>query len=207
MIVYEFVERMRPFGIFSIAEIESIYPGLDSRRLFEWQSKGYIIKIRNEWYCLPEFLKEPYSTWLIANLVHSPSYISLESSLAYYDLIPEGVFMTTSVTTGRPRTSVMAGHHYAYSSIRTNLFLGYTLVDTGINNRKVKMADMEKAIFDFFYFRTGYSTMSAIRELRFNDAVLQADLNIERLNDYLEMAKNDALEKRIRKLLKVYSNA
>ncbi|MCJ7715734.1 MAG: hypothetical protein MUO54_04345, partial [Anaerolineales bacterium] len=88
-------------GIFSLADIEILYPGLDSRRLFEWKSKKYIIKLRNGWYCLPDFLEENFSTWIIANLVHEPSYISLESALSYYNVIPEGVYMTTSVTTNR----------------------------------------------------------------------------------------------------------
>lgn len=207
MIVYEFIEKMRPFGLFSVADIENIYPGLDKRRLFEWQSRGYLMKIRKEWYCFPEFLKEPYSTWLIANLVHAPSYISLETALTYYDVIPEGVFMTTSVTTNRPIKKEMAGHHYSYSSIRKDLFMGYTLFDTGFNNRRIKIADLEKAILDFFYFRTEYATLDTIRELRFNVAVLRDELNIGRLNSYLEIAENNALEKRIRKMLKLYIHA
>ena len=114
MIIYDLIEKMRPLGIFSIAQIETVYPGLDKRRLFEWQSRGYIIKIRKQWYCLPEFLKEPSSYWLIANLVHSPSYISLETALAYYGILPEGVFMTTSVTTNRPLNREIAGHQPCY---------------------------------------------------------------------------------------------
>ncbi len=207
MIVYEFIEEMRPFGLFSISDIENVHPGLDRRRLFEWQSRGYIIKIRKEWYCLPGFLRKPYSSWLIANLVHAPSYISLETALSYYDVIPEGVFMTTSVTTNRPLKKEMAGHLYSYSSLRTELFKGYRLVETDFNNRKIKIADMEKAILDFFYFRTEYATLDAIRELRFNIPVIREALNVERLFNYLDIAENKALEKRIRKMLKLYAHA
>jgi len=207
MIVYDFIEKMKPFGIFSIADIQNVYPGLDKRRLFEWKSQGYIVKLRKEWYCLPSFLKEPYNTWLIANLVHAPSYISLETALAYYNVIPEGVFMTTSVTTNRPLRKEMAGHYYAYSSFKNDLFAGYILFETGLNNRKIRIADMEKTILDFFYFRTGYSTLRTIRELRFNVPVLRDELNIGRLYSYLDKVGNIALEKRIRKMLKIYTNA
>ena len=129
MIVMDFIEKVRQLGIFSVADIELLYPGIDKRRLFEWKKKGYIVMIRNEWYCLPEFLEEPYSSWIIANLVHMPSYISLESALDYYGLIPEGVFMTTSVTTKRPLSIEMVGHNYSYSFIKTELFSGYDLVE------------------------------------------------------------------------------
>ena len=36
MIVFDFIEQMKPFGIFSISDIENMYPGLDKRRLFKW---------------------------------------------------------------------------------------------------------------------------------------------------------------------------
>lgn len=73
---------------------------------------------------------------------------------------------------------------------------------TGFNNRKIRIADMEKAILDFFYFRTGYSTWDAIRELRFNEALLRDELKIDRLDHYLELAGNQSLERRIRRMLK-----
>lgn len=120
MIVMDFIEKVKELGIFSIADIEILHPNIDKRRLFEWKKKGYIMKLRNGWYCLPEFFEESYSTWIIANSVHTPSYISLESALGYYGLIPEGVFMTTSVTTKRPLRIKMAEHDYSYSILRQN---------------------------------------------------------------------------------------
>jgi predicted transcriptional regulator of viral defense system len=33
--------------------------------------------------------------------MYSPSYVSMESALRYYDLIPEWVFMTTACSTKR----------------------------------------------------------------------------------------------------------
>ena len=59
MIVMDFIEKVKELGIFSITDIELLYPNIDKRRLFEWKKKGYIDKIRNGWYCLPEFFKEP----------------------------------------------------------------------------------------------------------------------------------------------------
>lgn len=207
MIVLDFIERVKQLGIFSNADIELLYPNIDKRRLFEWKKKGYLIKIKNEWYCLPEFFEEPYSSWIIANLVHMPSYISLESALDYYGLIPEGVFMTTSVTTKRPLRTEMAGHNYSYSYIKTELYCGYHLIEAGRYKRKIRIADFEKAIVDFFYFRSNYKTIRAISELRFNEPVLRDNLKMDRLFQYLEDFENKELEARVSKMLKIYTNA
>jgi predicted transcriptional regulator of viral defense system len=207
MIVMDFIEKVKEFGIFSIADIEILYPDIDKRRLFEWKNKGYISKIRNGWYCLPEFLEESYSSWIIANLVHAPSYISLESALDYYGLIPEGVFMTTSVTTNRPLRIEMVEHNYSYSHIKNDLFNGYQLVDSDRYKRKIRVANFEKAIVDFFYFRSNYKSNKEISELRFNEPVIRENLNIDRLFKYIEEFGNMELETRVRKMLKIYTIA
>lgn len=207
MIILDFLDKVKKLGIFSIADIEILFPDMDKRRLFEWKRKGYILKIRNEWYCLPEFLEEPYSSWIIANLVHNPSYISLESALNYYNLIPEGVYMATSVTTKRPIRIEMAGHNYSYSCIRTDLFFGYNLIELTSYKRKIRIADFEKTILDFFYFRSGYNTIRTISELRFNEPVLRENLNTDRLFRYLDDFNNDELKSRVDKMLKIFFNA
>ena len=207
MIVMDFINKVKELGIFSIADIELLYPNIDKRRLFEWKKKGYIDKIRNGWYCLPEFFKEPYSSWIIANLVHTPSYISLESALDYYGLIPEGVFMTTSVTTNRPLRIAMVGHDYSFSHIKTDLFRGYQLVGADRYKWKIRVADLEKAIVDFFYFRSHYQGIREISGLRFNEPILRENLNIDRLFQYLEDFRNKELETRIHQLLKIYTVA
>jgi len=207
MIVMDFIKKLKELGIFSIADIEILYPGMDKRRLFEWKKKGYIEKLRNGWYCLPEFFEETYCSWIIANAVHSPSYISLESALDYYGLIPEGVFMTTSVSTNRPLRIAMAGHDYSFSHIKINLFGGYQLVGADRYKRKIRVADLEKAIVDFFYFHSEYNTIRKISGLRFNEPILRENLNIDRLFQYLEEFRNKELETRVRQMLKIYTVA
>ena len=207
MILLDFIERMKPLGIFSLADIEVLYPNLDKRRLFEWKEKGYIIKLRSRWYCLPVFLKEQYSNWIIANLIHPPAYISLETALNYYGVIPEGVFMTSSVTTNRSFRIELLGHNYSYSSAKQDLYFGYQLMDIAESDRKVRIADLEKSIIDFFYFRPGFRTIKDISGLRFNEPVLRDSLNRERLNQYLEKIRNKELEVRVGKMLKMYTDA
>ncbi len=63
----DFIDKVGPLGIFSIADIELLYPNINKRRLFEWKKKGYIVMIRNEWYCLPEFFEESSNVLIICN--------------------------------------------------------------------------------------------------------------------------------------------
>jgi predicted transcriptional regulator of viral defense system len=207
MIILDFIERMKPLGVFSRANIEVVYPDLDPRRLYEWQLKGYILKLRNSWYCLPDFMKEPYSTWIIANKVHAPSYISLESALSFYGILPEGVHMCTSVCTSRTLRINMAGHEYEFARLRDKHYTGYRLEDTGSKWRKLRIAGPEKAVADFFYLRPYYNSEDEIRELRFDESSLDGGLDRDRLYSYTKLYGTDTLEKRIKILLKLFDHA
>ncbi len=194
-------------GIFSIGELELLFPGLDRRRLYEWHLKGYIIKLRNGWYCLPDFLREHYSTWILANAVHEPSYISLESALSYHGIIPEGVYMTSSVTTNRSIRLSMAGGNYVYSSVKNELFFGYELIKTEKYHRNIRMAEPVKALIDFFYLHPEYNSEHEILQLRLNRPALIDSIHLEKLELYLSRFKNLKLEKSLSTMLQIYDHA
>lgn len=215
MLYIEFKNKLSEFGIFSTTDIKKYFPGFDRRRLSEWQDKGYIIKIRNSWYCFPEYARHENSYWLTANLIHTPSYISLETALSWYQIVPEGAFSVTSVTTNKPRYYKTPLGDYFYNTIKPSLFFGYKFiefdVDSGsrsfsnkINTRHIQIADIEKTILDFFYLNHHYNTEYDIRELRFNPIVLRDDLNKDKFYQYLDIFKSTALEKRIKLMFKIY---
>jgi len=66
---------------------------------------GDIISIRKGLYAFAApFRRQPIVREQLANLIYGPSYVSLDSALSHYGLIPERVETVTSVTTGRSRT-------------------------------------------------------------------------------------------------------
>ena len=95
----------------------------------------------------------------------------------------------------------MVRHDYSYSHIKTALYGGYHLVVADRYNRKIRVANLEKAIVDFFYFRSNYNTIGDISGLRFNEPVLRENLKTDRLFQYLEDFGNKELEARVRKML------
>ena len=52
----------------------------------------------------PQWSDKVLVTELIANHIYGPSYVSMESAMRFYGLIPEIVFTTISLTTGTARS-------------------------------------------------------------------------------------------------------
>lgn len=78
------------------------------------------------------------SSFLLANHIFGPSYVSLDAALSYYGLIPERVFETSSMTTkvGRIFDTPMGRFTYSHLSFPYYAF--------GI--RSIKMADDQYAM-------------------------------------------------------------
>lgn len=105
----------------------------------------------------------------IANKLRYPSYISLEYMLSLYGVIPEGVYVTTSITTKSSRFFTNKLGNFKYQNIKEKLFLGYTEFDYKGNS--VLLASKAKALFDTIYLRSfGNSSMKyeLIEGLRLN---------------------------------------
>ncbi len=66
-------------------------------------------------------------------------------------------------------------------------------------------AELEKAVLDFFYINHQYKTEKDMEHLRFDNYVLENDLNKPKFYNYLDRFKNKALDNRVFKMLKVYA--
>ncbi len=67
--------------------------------------RGELIRLKNGFFVLGNKVEEgqvPYEQ--LGNLLYGPSYISFEWALAYYGMIPEGVYVVTSATTGHSKS-------------------------------------------------------------------------------------------------------
>ena len=88
----------------------------------------------------------------IANKVVSPSYLSLESALSFYGLIPEETPNPTSVTTTRAENFHAAGRLFIYQHIKPDYFRGFLKVK--YENQKILIASPEKALWDKMYLHS-----------------------------------------------------
>jgi len=144
------------------------------RQLSRWTTSGRIYQLRRGLYALaPPFQKVQPHPFLIANRMVRGSYVSLQSALAHYGLIPDIVPVTTSVTTARPGRRQTPLEAYEYRHIRTELLFGYRLVNLGRNQRAL-LATPEKALLDLVHLQPGGDAPEYLQGLRLQ--------NLERLD-------------------------
>lgn len=196
----EFKKTMSDFTVFSLKDIKKQFHGFNRMNLYYWQKKGYIEKIRNKWYVFSDVESNEPNNFLIANKIYNPSYISLESALNYYGIIPEGVFIYTSVTTLKTNSIKTPKGTFRYSNIKPEFFFGYELVK--YNGKIIKIAGIEKTLCDYFYLNSNLHSIDAINGLRFNKDVLRENIKVKKLNQYMALYHSGKLEKGISVLKK-----
>ena len=196
----EFRQTFELYPVISVREIKKIYPYFDSRRLVEWQLKGYLIKMKRGFNCFMDKEKNEPFIHYVANKIYAPSYITLESALAFYNLIPEGVFTTTSLTTKYTTKYTNPIGNFEYRHIKPSLYFGYKLIEK--NKVFIKIAEIEKAILDYFYMNK-INDLESIKEMRFNSIQAKELINFEKLKIFQNRFNSNILAKRIKMFKKV----
>ncbi len=191
----DFRDHFEAFRVFSVQDILKWDPAFDTRRLVEWQKKNYVKRIVNRWYMFVDTDLDENFLYLAANRIYSPSYVSFESALAYYRLIPEGVYTITSATTLKTHQFTTSLGAFTYRHLKPELMFGYRLVEAA--GQRFKMAEPEKLLLDYMYLNTELQSANDFESLRINQAELRTLLNESRLIEYLALFENKALEKRV----------
>lgn len=77
--------------------------------------------------------------------------MSLETALSYYSIIPEVTTEVTSVTVRQTKVFRNVFGIFRYFSCKKEVFCGYYLLS--MDRYKVQIAEKEKAIVDYVYFK------------------------------------------------------
>ncbi|MDP3974802.1 MAG: hypothetical protein Q8P88_00750 [Candidatus Jorgensenbacteria bacterium] len=144
---------------------------------------GLFIKLRNNYYVLKD--SNP-SLCLIANKLYQPSYISLQTALSHYGIIPEVVYATTSVTAKMSREFATPKGDFIYRRIKKTAFTGYGL--RYIDRDNVFIAEPEKALADYLYFVD-------LKKVSLNDRLALANVNKKKLIQSAKLFKRSSLLK------------
>ena len=196
-----FKQTLFHLQVFSVKDALKSFPEFDTRRLVEWQAKGYIQKLVNKWYLFKEALLDEMLQYRIGNCIYRPSYISMESALSYYHLIPEAVYSQQSVTTRKTISYKTPVGLFHYNSLKPELYFGYHVIRK--NEIPVLMADAEKALLDYLYFHPSLKTVQDMESVRLNTTELQNTVDWERLDKYAMVFSSAALDRRINNLKKL----
>lgn len=146
-------------------------------KIMEMVNQGIIYQLRRGLYITTNLVStntpEPF---LIANHLYGPSYVSLDSALFHWGLIPERVFEISSVTPKVSKRFITQNVVYSF----THLPLAY--YPLGIQsfslteNQTVLIASPEKALCDKVITTSGINLRSRQQALAF----LVEDLRIEK---------------------------
>ncbi|MEA3441854.1 MAG: hypothetical protein U9R58_16380 [Chloroflexota bacterium] len=144
------------------------------RQLSRWKEAGKVYQLRRGLYALaPPYQKVRPHPFLVANRIVPASYVSLQSALAYYGMIPEYVPVTTCVTTGRQGYWETPLGDFNYRHIQVGFFNGFHFIGVD-EEQSVFIASREKALLDLVYLQPGGDSTDYLRELRLE--------NLDRLN-------------------------
>jgi len=106
---------------------------------------GELVRARRGLYLLSD-----YETWYrqtdyfrLANLIQTPSYISLLTALAFYDISTQVPISTyESIASVRPLECNVAGTRFLYFQTNNKYYFGFTVIDNFF------IAEPEKALID-----------------------------------------------------------
>ncbi len=139
------------------------------RQLSRWKEAGKVIQLRKGVYTLAEEFRAVWPhPFLIANNLVKASYVSLQSALAFYGMIPEHVPVTTSVTTGRPWSWETPTGTFSYRHVKPQLFHSYRPTEVAPGTVAL-VATREKALCDLIHLTPGSDTRAWLEELRLQD--------------------------------------
>jgi hypothetical protein len=162
------------------------------RQLSRWAQAGRLYQLRRGLYALaPPFQKVKSHPFMIANRLVRSSYVSCQSALAHYQLIPEYVPVVTSVTTGRPGRWDTALGSFVFRHIKIDLLYDYRLTDLGGGQRAL-VATPEKALLDLIHLQTGGDAPSYLQELRLQNL---DSLDVDALQQQAERANSPKLRR------------
>jgi predicted transcriptional regulator of viral defense system len=185
---------------FNLNDIRKFDPGFHRQQLTDWLDRGYIQSLVGGFYALPETQVDEGFLFMLANRVYTPSYISNESALAYYLVIPETVLGVNSATSRKTRRLDSRWGSFYYSSLKPSLMFGYRVVKHD-QNVQFTMASLEKAVLDYLYWNTSIDSVEDFEGLRWNQQELSGLVDHALFREYMKVFNNKTLEHRIDLLL------
>ena len=201
---FEFRKRIEELPYFETKELKLILGGDFSAttlvNLKNWLKKGHLIMLRRGLYAVSE-MKSRLDSIVFATKIYSPSYVSMETALSFYGIIPEAVFTVTSITTRKTNKFSTPVGNFSYQKIKKEAFGGFeTRKQDGVS---YNMALPEKAMADFLYLNRNILDGSSerFRSYRFNE---EFEFDVKKLMQFSKAFKNKKLSFLIDKFIEQY---
>lgn len=155
-----------------------------------WVNSGKIVQLKRGLYTLaPPFQQVKPHPFFLANRLQPASYVSFQSALLYYGLIPEHVPVTTSATTKKTRFWETPPGTFSYRHIKVVWFNNYTRINLG-ENQTAFIANPEKAVLDLILLEPESGSVEYIQGLRLQNLHV---LDINKMKRLVEKSRKPKL--------------
>ena len=172
-----------PISRHLILELLSKYKSPNDK-ISELLKSKELISIRRGLYTIGPKLDLPSpEPFLIANHLRGTSYVSLESALTYWNMIPERVYEISSVTTKTSKLYKTPVGRYSYKQLRTPYY-SYGIKSIEYSSKQtVLLASHEKALCDKIVLTPKINLRSIKQTKEFLTEDLRMDLEVLRILD------------------------
>jgi predicted transcriptional regulator of viral defense system len=146
-----------------------VNPNVVRLQLSRWTRSGRLYQLRRGLYAVaPPYQKVKPHPFLIANRLQRASYVSGQSALAFYGLIPDTPQLTLSASAGRPECLETPLGVFEFRHVRPELLRGYRMTDLSRAEpgQQALVARPEKALLDLVYLQPSGDMPEYLQELR-----------------------------------------
>jgi len=158
--------------VFSI--IQSEYPNIKNikMKIKSMLDKGDLISIKKGIYETDKSINPFY----LANVIYNPSYISFQTALSFYGLIPERTYNVTNATYGKNKTKEYDNYFgkYIYRDVPKSVF-PYGTKSKQFDGYMYTIASKEKALLDMLYNTKPLYALKNLNEYLSNDLRFKMD--------------------------------
>jgi predicted transcriptional regulator of viral defense system len=201
----EFEYRIRDLPAFNLNDARKLDPDFHRQQLNYWLNHGYIKSLAGGYYILADRAIDESFLFMAANKIYEPSYVSLESALAYYQVIPESVLGVTSISSRKTKQFESIWGVFSYRSVKPQYMIGYRVMNSS-PGKKFKIASLEKAILDYLYLNSDIRSWEDFDGLRWNKLQLSSLLDQTTFTRYVRIFEKKSLQNRVNQFME-YLNA
>ncbi len=195
-------------------DLSSVFPNcanlkMKAKRL---ERAGDIIRLKRGLYVASSKVSRiELLPFLLANHIYGPSYVSMQTALRYYGLIPEAVYSVQSMTTGIARDYENAIGTFNYIHVPGDYYnIGVTMKES--TGATFMIATPEKALCDLLVFTPNLNLrfQTSMRDyleedIRFDmDALLNFDIDI--IKDCAEVSRKKTMLNQLIKFIQHEGN-
>lgn len=181
--------HQKKVSLFDIADAKKIFKVKKENTLYKLlqrlEKSGVIKRIIKGKYL---FTFQEVGDFELANFLINPSYISLESALSFYGILPQFPYTVTSITPLKSQKIIYQGKEYEFTHLGSKYFFSFVKKD------KFLIATPEKALLDELYLMA-----KKLRKIHFEDLDLKI-IDKKKFKDLSRKYKFFPFQKLIKKL-------